>query len=531
MKKMSFFIIAFLILSFSFLRLGCLNVPNDLVLPQWDVELNVPLIDTTYKLSDIININKTSYISISRTSSNDSIYVIQSDDYSQTIGISQFVQALDSTSKKNITVPALNNQQTTIYLQFPKNAQLDSATFQSGEFKYQMKNTSAVEVTVFLKIPGVHTLTGTTLEIHRKIPPSGVIDSIINFANYKYNLPSNQPPFFKNSLQIVLEVKAAVTSGTNIEVSFFSKNFFFSSVTGYLPKQSLGQKRESFALNLGDAVNYREKAFLGTATLNLEADYLSPVSNPFDIGIKNLNIIGKRKDGSTFYLKDSTGNANLNYSFTNGKLMASFNQNNSNITGLISFIPDSVVLIAEYIMNPDNKTGTATSQDSIRFKSNFKTNSYLALRKSSITDTSEVKLSSDSRKQIRKARRANITVEVQNGIPITTWMKISLVDSNYNPLFTIRNLANGTDSLYFAGADVTSSGDISQPVTTNNSVVLDSLQVNQLSHAAHAIFSFSIRTKDAYKNPPPLVKIRPSDKIHIRAFGGVKYHLNPSEKN
>ncbi len=531
MKKVFSLISICLVICFSLLKLGCIKAPNDLILPQWDVDLNIPFFNTTYSLSDIVDINKTSYISISETSPNDSIYIFQSDNYTQEVGVSQFIKAIDSTSSENQIVKASNTNSTILYLQFPNHVELDSATFQSGTFAYTIKNPSAVPVTVILTIPGISSPDGTVLSMKREIPPLMTIDSAIDFSHFKYNLPGNQPPFYKNSLQIVMDVQAQVTAGTSVDASFYAHDFYFESVSGYLPKKSLGKYRRGFAINLGDVVDYRDKTFLGDATLNLVADYITAVSNPFDIGVNNLNIIGKRNDGSTFYLKDKTGNPDINFIFSNGHYLASFNKSNSNITNFISFLPDSVLLVADYVMNPDNKTGSATIHDTVKFSANFKTDSHLALKKSTITDTTKVDWTPDERDKIRNGREIKVTVEVENGIPLTTWMNVSLVDSNYNPLFTIKNLASGTDSLYFSGADVDQNGDVIKSVTTDNKVVLDLKQIEQLSHAAHLILSVSVRSKNAFQTPSPFVTIRPNDTIHIRVFGGVKYHLNPSNSN
>ena len=68
---------------------GCFDLPNDVIMPQWDVDLNVPLLKKAYTLEDIIKSDKEPNISIDPI---DSLYVIQSDNYLSTSGISEFLQ-------------------------------------------------------------------------------------------------------------------------------------------------------------------------------------------------------------------------------------------------------------------------------------------------------------------------------------------------------------------------------------------------------------------------------------------------------
>ena len=461
-KRYSFFLPIIIIL-LSLFRYGCVDIPSDIIAPQWDVDLNLPIINRSYTLDDIIKDQE--YISVSGTTPENSIYILQSDDYNQSVGISQFIKVTQGTNSRNNIIPADNNGSNTIYLTFPEGAKIDSATFQSGTFSYNISNPSLVPVNVTLTVPGIIKNDGNPFSISKSIPSKGQDSVTVDFSSYKYRLPAAQPPFLKNSLMIILDVKATVTTGTNIIASFYSSDFLFKTVTGYIPKKSLGEQTESFSIDLGSAKDYRGKAFLRDASLDLDANYSSPYPNPFDIEVKNLNIIGERSDGTQFYLKDSTGNQNLTFLFTNGDYHKTFSKTGSNINSFMSFLPDKILLKAEYIMNPNNTTGSATDKDSVKFKASFSSTSFMALKKSSITDTTSIDLSNDDRDNIRKGRAANLNIDVENGIPLTAWINVVVTDQNYNPLFSVQNTTTGNDSLYFLGADVGANGEVTSATT------------------------------------------------------------------
>ncbi len=527
MRKISAIILTAAAVYIAALISGCTDIPHDLIMPKWDVDLNVPLFNKTYTLNDIIKSDKQDYISVDTNSAGQSIFLFKSGNYSQSVGISNFIKVTKESSSRNNVIPASNLNPAVLFIQFPEGAELDSAEFLSGSFAYNIKNNSAFGVNLTITIPGIIQPGGIPFSYSSYIPGLQTDTVKFEFGGDKYVLPSDQPPVFKNSMELIIQVSSQQPIGTTVTADFYQSDFLFRSVSGYLPTKSLGNKTESFSLNIGDAADYRGKTFLKNASLNLTADYLSPVNNPFDIEVKNLNIIGKRNDGSEITLTDSTGNPNFTFKFQNGRFSRSFTEKNSNITSFIDFLPDNVVLNAEYIMNPDGKGGTATIQDSVRFAAQFSTESYMALKKSTIIDTSEVNFSSNDSSSITDAKSATLTLEINNGIPLTTWIKATVTDEFFRPLFTITNNIDGSDSLYLPGADVDADGNVITPILTKNQISLTEEQFNRLAKAKYMVVSISVRTKDAYINPPPIVALRPDDNISIRAYGGVNYTVNP----
>lgn len=498
---------------------GCIDLPTNLKVPQWDVDLNVPLVNRSYTLNDIIKEQK--YISIQGTSSADSIYVLQSDTYSQSADVSNFIQLNATSSSTGNIIPVVNSVSATIYLPIPKGAILDNAIFKSGFLSLYAANPNPEVVDILIAFPGI-IQNGSELKISMTVPASGQDSVQTPLAGCTYLLPANQTTQNQGYIQLVISGSSiSLPLGSFVTMSIYSSNFSFSSATGYLPEQSLGVKSQQFSLNLGDAQNYGNKASLKYAELDMDVKYYSPASNPFGILVDSLNIIGVRNDGSQLALKDSTGSSNITFTI-NGTKHLSFTQDNSNITSFISFLPSTILLSADYIMNPSNSTGTVTNQDSVVFSTNFSTSSILALQKTLITDTTSINITNQDSLKIQDARSAYINVNVQNGIPLNAWLTINFVDGGYNHLFS--------DSLSFLAANInTATGEVTSAFTTNNVIQLDSAQAAKLAGAHYAIVSINVQTNDASSSPAQYVAIRPNDSIQVTVYGGVNYHVNTND--
>jgi len=505
-----------------FFKLGCVKIPSDLVVPEWDTNFNLPIVNKTYTLNDIIR--SQDYITTQATANGDSLYLIQSENYSISSNVGSFVQVTNPAYVRNIYINAGNTNADTIYIPFPEGAQLDSASFISGKFALHVSNSTSANVTLNLMCPGLYGSNGSRFNVRRYISSNQQDTAAYNLAGYNYKVPANQINN-KGSLQVILNTTSNLLV-SYISLDLYLSDFHFRSVSGIIPPKSLGTKTESFNLNLGDAANFRNKVFLQNGKLNLNVDYLSKYSKPFGIEVQDLNIIGIGENGTQFYLKDSTGSSNFNFKFV-GSYQLLFTQKNSNINDFISFLPSKVILTAGYEMNPDDKEGSASIDDSVKFSTHFSTTSYLSLKTSTIIDSTKFSgFSKDDRENIRKAKFVNLSVSADNGIPLTSYLQITLADSLHRRLFTVTNNSNGSDSMYIPGADVDQSGNVSSRTPSTIIVQLDSTETLKFSEAYYAIIKVSVRTKSAYLNPPPVVKIKSTDNLVLHVNGQIKYRVN-----
>jgi len=529
MKKL---ISALSILSlFSVFIIGCFDLPGDIIMPEWDVDLNVPIINKTYTIYDMFK--PESKTSITSTLTSDDFYLVQSDNYTANTKVADYVSILSQGStSQNFIIPA-NQPAQSVFIVFPEDIEIEQATFASGFLSFAIQNPSSAVISSFLQIPGIRKPDGSPLIIETNVPAFSRDSIVYDLSNHQYTFPPNQPIQNKNSLQLVASANSTI-NGSFENVNSYLFNFSFSSLTGSIQKTSLGNERTSVSLNLDDAADFRNKFFIKEALLSLKSEYVSTHHNFFELETANIQINGIRNSGEQKALTRNDGQ-NITFSLVNGGYDLTLNETNSNLTDFISFLPDSIVISSEYILNPSNDdvVRTVTNQDSIKFSVQFTAKSIFAIKQTNFTDTLGIDLSQDDRDKIHDGIGADLNIYLENAIPIDAFVKVTLTDENYFPLFTLTKNQNGVDSLQFLGSQVNNStGQIISPTITLNTIALDSAKIMQLSNARYAIISTTVNTKNATnENPnPPTVQFKSSDWLNIKCYGKVKYHLSPEEK-
>lgn len=508
------------------LLFGCFELPDQLILPEWDTDLNIPIANKRFTIDELIK--KQGFIVTDRLTIEDSIYVMETEAYKLDSDISDFIQLIGFEPLNDI--PIYTDLQTiTIYLQFPAGAEIDSAGFLSGAFNFNIENPTNEEVILNLVIPGITGPANNPLLVEIITPPQGSASLNKDLQGHKYTIPENQPSEFRNSLMINASASNPSGSGEMVFLDFSTTDFMFSYVSGIMPATSLGTRDKTFGFAT-ELADYRDKTILREATMVLDASLITRLIDPYPVNINNLNIIGLRNDGLQIMLKDSTGNTNMFVQIENRTLQKIFNQLNSNITEFVSFLPDTILLRAEYIMNPDNQRGSATIEDSVSFKTTFTTKSFVALKKSTVVDSSDIELTQEQRDAISDGNSAAVVIELENAIPVSGWVKIDMVDADNNLLFTISRNSNGTDTLFFEGAPVNAEGEVIRSFTNLPiNVALDSSQIEMLTRVKYAVYSASLQTSDAFQDPPTIVALRPGAWLKIRTYGTIKYRIKPED--
>ena len=77
------------LLLFPFL-IGCFNLPEDIIVPEWDVDINIPIMNKRYTLYDIFK--PQSKYSITSTLENDDFYLVQTDNFTANSQVTEYVR-------------------------------------------------------------------------------------------------------------------------------------------------------------------------------------------------------------------------------------------------------------------------------------------------------------------------------------------------------------------------------------------------------------------------------------------------------
>ncbi len=506
------------------LRQGCIDIPSKLVAPSWDMEMNIPLIkNRTYTLDEIIK--RQNYLYIQPSSGKGSIYLLQTDKFTQSISVAKFVQINDSSSEKNISVIAANNDCSVFYLPMPQNVVLDSADFTGGRLNFSFQNQSNNQVVLLMLFPGIIQSDGSGFFALVSIPPAGISTLTHELSGGFYKRPSNQKSENYDKLEVI--VKPFVSGSAVINMDYNCSALKFSYASGILPEKSIGKNSQAFVMDFGNIQGFRGMTKLKNAELYLNISYISQLSKFFNFEVKNLNVEGIINNGNPVYLTDSKQNKNLDILVKNGSYNYSFTQDNSNITDFISAIPDRINISGEYIMNPDGQNGEASIYDAVRLQTEFSTSSYISLNNACITDTSNIDLTSDDINNISKINDAMITLEITNGIPLADSLKIVFIDSLGKDLFTLRD-TSGNEFIYFPGADISADGEhVTDSVSSKISIALNSSEIKKFCRAYKIIYTLKLSTSNVGNSESTAVAIRPEYKLSIRAYGSINYHLSP----
>jgi hypothetical protein len=526
-------------ITFAFLILlaGCVKLPEDVIAPSWDTEFNIPITNKTYQLSDIIKPQK--YVEVNP----DSSYSFSSDDYEYSSDVSEFLDKSDkSVFVEAGSIPS-NNITANIYLPFPDSIKLVKAVYKEGVLDFHALNKSNSDyITVNMQIPGLKDFNGNILQSQLILAPgdSGTSSMLLN--DYEYSKPNSQSSALDNAMLI----ETTVSSGSVLaeaDVSFKSARLKFKSVTGYFPPRSLQPFNHTVELKLGnDITGYRGNIYLTDAFLNLRTRYVTSGGNPFQMKLNDLNITAVNLQGNQqkplLFKTSANGNSVPSISFPTGLVDTVFNGSNSSITDFVAFLPDEMVITASPVMNPDDDTTyrTVAEDDEIKIESSISTKGYdlsgettsaMAIRRSTLKDTLELSMDQSNRDALKDGRGADISIQVTNAIPLNTWFKIILADQNYNELSSLTTNNNGSDSLEFTGAQVSSlNGNVTGTSRSEQMINLNSSQIQALANAYYIIVTMSLETSSFSESDPVHVLLKANDWVEINVKGRINYNIN-----
>lgn len=505
---------------------GCVDVPEEIIIPEWDVDLVIPVTNRTYTLDEIIGDQENIDVD-----PEDSIFILHTREYTQTRGMLQFIKLRDDVTVNNIILPPLNGSQD-LYMDFRNDVfEVQSAVFASGMININIRNNSSLTVTTTVSVPGI-SLNGIILSLSSQLGPgqNGTISQ--DLTGYTYREPPDQSP--ENHSRLWLQVESQ-SSGTNTSglmgYDFSVADMAFSSVTGTFSEQDLGVQTDTIDADFGDDLeDFRNKVTLGTASLLLRASYQTQYQNPFDFRIDSLTLAAHSPEGEVVYLTDSTGSRYLNFRIIDGNVNLHFNQSNSNIEDLVNLIPDVFILSGSVKIIGNNQTGTVTNQDLTSVLFDIRTTSILAVAKSTVTDTLELDIKEDDREEIRKAKSGSIDLQITNALPVTGWVSVSFMDSLYNTTLIVR--IENSDSLMIEGAGINiQTGEVTVPSTTIKTLEISEQDIINFSNAYYFSTSVTVETSEYNSNDPPLVKIKASDWMRINIIGKVRYEVRDLGEN
>ncbi|MCX8011346.1 MAG: hypothetical protein N3A61_09350, partial [Ignavibacteria bacterium] len=192
-------------------------------------------------------------------------------------------------------------------------------------------------------------------------------------------------------------------------------------------------------------------------------------------------------------------------------------------------VPDSISYKGEIVINPNYKTIEINLPNVISYSYQFNMYSIFRIDNVDRTDTSEIwsdkdwnsKDKKEFDKRIENASEMELTMEIDNGLPIGFSLTGFLADTSYKKLFAItRQEGTGSSSdsvMTILPANIDSEGKVSSSVFQTKKIKLTRDEILKIKNAKYLILKGIVSTSNGRK-----VYFRANDYIKLKAYGTFK---------
>lgn len=486
---------------------ACAELPNNISVPEWDTDFNIPVAKRIYSVDSILS--KTKYIVKNNNSQLD--YLICLDTLKKDIAITDFLNDKLNFSYSNLSAN-ISQGSGSIYLPFPNGCEIDSAFFFTGYLSVQIFNNSNDNAQAKFILPDFKDIFGNPITEYCEIGANSNYNVKINLSSIAYSA-KNRPD--KSHFIANFEINT-IQNSDNLIFNTSLTNSSLAYIEGILPPTDLENASTSISLSLDNELKQmRNKFKLFSPNLNLNIYYQAKHDTPFEVLLSNIHFNGINKDNSSLTLTEN-GNPNLSSILMSSKNTSTdYNESNSNISDLISFLPDKINLDSKVTINPNQKSGIAQYDDSIKIKAQITALNQISAENIALSDTFNLDIKNNIRDEIKYGRNINLEFQVSNGLPVSANVNATFLDANFTPLFS--------KIINISPSQVNESG-ISISSTDNTfAIPLDSNEIADLASAYHVITSMSASTTNNNK-----VIIRSCDLLKLNVKASVKYHVQIS---
>jgi len=537
MRVKKYFLIVIVTLSFS----ACIDTPKELVLPNWDVDVNLPITSRTYTLNEIIDSETNPNLTIVNESGRDSLYVLVANDIEETTPIADKIAIPINLIPEDLDISGTGTGSNDLIYTPNKDYRLDSAQFRSGAILLQLENqNSSASLNYKLWIPGFKKKTDKSfLGVEGTLGPNQITYASLPIQDYNY-AQLKKYAYNSDSTQradgILIRGRAEVAG--NGEVKYFSKvtnsPMVFKRIVGKIKRTELSYQSTEFDQSFGKQTkDFKSKVDFKIARMNLLGKTFGQLRN-FKIildslTVKGQNILSNGSLSTPFFLKFQEKNYFTDTMIAGTEYNRVFDETNANLAEFLSEFPDVITVGSNLVVDniSPNLAGALSDEDSIKFNLDLSAPLIISVSDAGFKDTSEVDISDKDREDIVKSNSANLTVEIENSIALGLIAKCTFTDINYNPLFSLKNPADNKTDFVVAPASVDANGIPVTPVNTKLNCILVNDDFEKFKNAEYIIFELKIRSTGSTSSQfGPFVQIRAKDLLKFNVYGGVNYNLD-----
>ncbi len=396
----------------------------------------------------------------------------------------------------------------------------------NGKLNVTLTNNLNVDASATVTILNLVNPNGAAFTATKDILRKSVVNVFDNLslADYSFislgNGPTNVVHYKISFVPLSTNDYRQVTSSDQVlgEVSFAdmeAKEFM-----GQLKPTLLKTTRTSFSLDVEDLKDKLEFQELNLKNPIIELRLRPSAQFEFSIDgrMEAKNSIGQR---SIMTLSSRTLSTNL---ITRNDTIITLNPDSvSNFFKKFSEFPDSIIVYAEGMLNPNYKTISVSMSDEVTGKSRIEFPFEFGISGGEITDSIEVDLSEDDRDKIKDLKSFDASLTIANGIPAQFSFAGKLYDEYNNFLMYFPPKHDDQDTVVsISGASTDSKGNVISEAQQTVNIKTVNGEPDKLSRAKYMRIKLKFNTSGQNNVP---VKFKTDDTINISIAGTIDYRV------
>ena len=399
-----------------------------------------------------------------------------------------------------------------------------------GTLKITIDNNLDLNSSVTINIPNLRDSQQKSFNRTYSINRKQSSQIIVNESLQNYSLVSGTTSSI-NTISYSISISPQTTSdfrtikstdGINGTVSI--SNLELSEFAGLLKPTTVSAQRSAVSLNVQDIkdklqfgqINFKNP--IAQLQLNTTAQFEVLI----DGYIEARNKIGQR---AILGLNTKTLGANNIISSTNSAL----NINSDSLSAFFrkfTILPDSIIVFAGGILNPNYKTISVKNTDEVSGSARLEFPLEIGIKEAVFKDSVNLDLSSESRDQIKNINSLTAGLQITNGLAAAIDFSGNLYDENNQFLIEFPPKSSNPSSVIAVdGAEINVFGD-PVPNTQTVAVTVNKADAEKISRAKYMRVTIRLNTTGANNSP---VKFRTSDIFNLHAFASTNYQVKAKE--
>jgi hypothetical protein len=387
---------------------------------------------------------------------------------------------------------------------------------ESGLLNFSVTNNFAVDAKATITIYNLKKEDGTMFSTSEVVSRNSSKEIFNNYslANYSF-VSSDGSATNVVSYKINFEPLASDDFRTVKSTDKTSGNISFSNLeakefTGLLKPTSVEQTRSSVSLDLKDLKNKLQFKELNLSNPVIELRLKPTAQMEFSI---NGKLEGKNSKGekATMTLTSRTLYNKTKIS-TNDSVLTLNADSLTNFFKKFSELPDSLIVYAGGIVNPDYKTISIKNSDVVTGKSKIEIPLEFGISGGEVWDSVEVDLSDDDRDKIKDMNSLDVKLNINNGIPA----RLSFIGKLYDEYDNFLN--------YFPAKN--NAADTVKVSSTSNQEILITIENGEPEKISRAKYMRIYLKFDTNGENNSSVKFKTDDVIDISASGLLNYNVS-----